>query len=153
MTRVFVRSRVKRHRIDVKTVARVADFVLEQERVPRSAELSVLLVGLRAMRYLNRRYLKVDRDTDVLAFPLNEGTKRGSSLYLGDVVISSDRAVACAKAFNISFVEELLRYLVHGILHLTGYDDTTAHLRKRMEARQERLLNAALEKGLWNAIG
>jgi probable rRNA maturation factor len=104
-------------------------------------EVSVLLVGDRAIRRLHRTYLNHDRPTDVLAFPQQGGVPAPQPHLLGDVVISVETAARQAKAHGHSLDRELALLLIHGILHLVGYDDTTPAARRRMWARQARLLS------------
>ncbi len=95
------------------------------------AEVCIGLVGDTKMRRLNRTYRNQDRTTDVLAFAYREA-RTGSASLLGDVVISIPAARRQAKAFNHSLDEEVLRLLIHGVLHLAGYD----HERSRQQARR-----------------
>lgn len=113
----------------------------------RNAEVSVLLVGDKAMRTLNRHYRGKDRTTDVLAFPLREGRfGRIQPHVLGDIVLSLPAAARQAKAAGEPRSVEIERLLVHGYLHLLGYD----HERSRAEARRmdgrERRLREALQR-------
>ncbi len=104
------------------------------------AELSVLLVGDRAIRALNRRWRKVDRATDVLSFPLAETP--GAGPVLGDVVISIDTAVRRARAEGRGVAVELERYLAHGLLHLMGYDHEAPGEARRMARKEEDLVRS-----------
>ncbi|MEK6743748.1 MAG: rRNA maturation RNase YbeY [Nitrospirota bacterium] len=113
----------------------------------RNAEVSVLLVGDTAMRSLNRHYRGKDRTTDVLSFPLREGRfGRIQPQVLGDIVLSLPAARRQAKAAGEPCQREIERLLVHGYLHLLGYD----HERSRAEARRmdgrERRLREALHR-------
>ncbi|MBS1114316.1 MAG: putative rRNA maturation factor [Nitrospirae bacterium] len=107
------------------------------------SELSVLFVNSRRMKILNTRYRRVPKDTDVLSFPL-----RGEDLYhdpvmLGDIVISAPKALQQSKEFQIPFHDELLRLLVHGLLHLIGYDhERNTYQKKKMEKKERELLDA-----------
>ncbi len=87
------------------------------------AELSILFTGDRAMRSLNRRYRGIDRTTDVLSFSHREGQfaeiRRD---ILGDIVISVPTAARQARERNHSLGREIERLLVHGLLHLLGFD-------------------------------
>jgi rRNA maturation RNase YbeY len=99
-----------------------------------SAEMNLLLVGDRQMRRLNRRFRHKDRPTDVLAFASREaraphGFHRAAS-HLGDVVIALPTARRQAKAAGRPLEEEFVTLLIHGVLHLCGYD----HERSRAEA-------------------
>jgi probable rRNA maturation factor len=151
--KVLVTSRVRARAIDAAAVRRAAVYVMRQSGCPEGTELGVLFLGDRAMRTLNRRYRGVDRDTDVLAFPLAGTGAPVRERLLGDVVVSPGRARACAPGFGTTADAELLLYLVHGILHLCGYDDGAPRQRAKMERRQRLLVAAILRKGLWNVTG
>lgn len=146
--RVLVRSRLKKCRPNGAAVARVARTVMKLTGCPPDTELSVVLTGRGAMRRLNQRYRRTDADTDVLAFPMQ---RRGECVraqrLLGDVVISVDRARSSAARMGTTPDLELLLYLVHGILHLRGFDDQGRQARVRMHERQEAILRAVLKKG------
>lgn len=107
----------------------------------RGWEVSVVLVGDPEIRSLNRRWRRLDRATDVLSFPC--GPSPGPGKVLGDVVISVPRAEAQSRRFRVTLARELQRLLVHGILHLMGYDHKTAPERREMRALEERLLAPA----------
>ena len=96
------------------------------------------------IRKLNARFRNQDKHTDVLAFPLNDTDDIG--VYLGDVVISIDRAREQAPRFNNDLEGELARLIVHGILHLLGYDHHTPSDGKKMKV-QERLALARFTPG------
>ncbi len=102
-------------------------------------DVSVLLVDDPTIRGLNRRWRRLDRATDVLSFPSGPGPDR----VLGDVVISVPRAAEQARRFRVSLARELKRLLVHGILHLMGFDHQTAAQRREMRALEGRLLAGA----------
>jgi probable rRNA maturation factor len=108
------------------------------------AEVSVLLIGDRAMRTLNRRYRGKDRTTDVLSFPLREGRfSLVQQHLLGDIVISVPAAARQARAAGETLLDEIDRLLVHGFLHLLGYDHERGEAEaRRMEARERRLRGA-----------
>lgn len=119
----------------------------------QSSELSVLFVNSRRMKLLNTLYRGINKDTDVLSFPLMDiqpqlGQPQHRSiingpLIMGDIVISVPKALAQAKEFKVSFYDELLRLLVHGILHLIGYDhEINAYQKKKMEKKERELFNA-----------
>lgn len=119
-------------------VARVVEAALRGEKAGRTT-VTVLVTGDRKIRQINRRHLKHDTATDVISFGADE---RG---YLGDIVVSAQTARSTARELGISFKEELARYLVHGTLHLLGYDDHAKKDRDAMHARQEELLKKALK--------
>lgn len=101
-----------------------------------SCQLSIVLASDSLIRRLNKKFMKKGRATDVLAFDL--GTQGGH--LAGDVIVSVDTARRMAKTLKIGVKEEVWRYIVHGVLHLVGYDDTTPQKRKKMWIRQESVI-------------
>lgn len=120
------------------TVQRVVAAVLERER--RRAEITVTFLGRTAMRRLNHEYKGLDRATDVLAFALP--TPDGQ--LVGDVYVCRDVAAREAKQRRIPLRQELIRLVVHGTLHVLGYDhpETEQRTRSPMWRRQERYVEA-----------
>ena len=88
--------------------------ILKAEKA--EGQVDVSFVNDAEMQELNRRYRKKDKPTDVLAFPYGEGG------ILGDVIISKDTARRNAKKFGVSYNSEVKRLIVHGVLHVLGYD-------------------------------
>jgi probable rRNA maturation factor len=141
---VFLQNYQRAVAIDQKWLGRTAEAILSAARA-ETAELSVLLVSDRRMRALNRRYRKKDRATDVLAFPLREGRfSRFRGALLGDVVISMQAAKRQAKEFGHSLRAEIARLLVHGTLHLLGYDHERNVRDAAVMARRERAILRAI---------
>jgi probable rRNA maturation factor len=128
--------------------ARGAAFLAAVGR--EEAEVSVLLVGDRRIRALNREWRHVDRPTDVLSFPLSDPP--GIGPLLGDVVMSVETAARRARDEGRPVSRELERYLAHGLLHLLGYDHERPEDARRMAriearlARDEGLVGAALRE-------
>lgn len=121
-------------------VKRTAGKVLKKEKMP-GCSLSVTYVTDGRIRRLNRKYKGKGSCTDVLAFSMKEGRRlEGEGEFLGDVVISLDAARRQAGRFKSTYERELRLYLIHGILHLLGYDDLTGRDRQKMVKRQEELL-------------
>jgi probable rRNA maturation factor len=105
----------------------------------RTGALSIALVDDRAIRRLHRDHMGLDSATDVLAFPL-DGSPGG---LLGEVVASAETARREAAARGLAPADELLLYVVHGLLHLLGFDDHAPAKRRRMRAAERRALRAA----------
>ena len=105
-------------------------------------EISILFIGDQGIRDLNQRFRGVDRSTDVLSFPqLFEGLPEISgALILGDVAISLETALRQTKKHGLSLEEELTLLLIHGILHLLGYDhEISDHEEERMRKKTREL--------------
>ncbi len=107
----------------------------------RKAGLSIQLVSDRKIQALNRRYLKHNRPTDVIAFGPLEGPKIPSKIpWLGDIVVSLETTKRQARVFGNSFTYELCFYICHGILHIMGYRDKSKREAEQMERMQKRIL-------------
>lgn len=120
-------------------VAALVRDVLRAERVSH-AMISVTFVSNRVIRRMNREHLRRDRVTDVIAFGFRSAGRR--SAIVGDIYIAADVARASAAANHVSAREELTRLVVHGTLHVLGYDhpDNDARTRSTMWKKQERLV-------------
>jgi probable rRNA maturation factor len=143
---VAVTQRCRRAAELAPRLRRRATAALEALRIPQ-AELSLLLVSDPQIRALNRRYRGKDRATDVLSFPMHGRRRpaRGPWL-LGDVVISVDTARRQAAAGGERLVHTAERLLVHGVLHLLGYDHEVSEHEARRMARRERFVARALQR-------
>lgn len=117
---------------------------------PDTTELSISIVGDRAIHSLNREYLGKDRPTNVISFSLQEGAFGHLSPALGDVVISADTAAREAETGGVSTWERVVFLLLHGILHLTGYDHERSGEAeaRRMVKKEKELYTLLAEAGL-----
>ncbi len=120
-------------------IRRAARAVLEGEGAG-NAHVGVVLCDDEMIRYLNACYLGHDWATDVISFPL------GSDPLDGEIYISVDTARHQAAEAGVSLRNELVRLVVHGVLHLLGYDDCTEVERQRMHARQEEYVERILQR-------
>lgn len=140
-------------RLDADRLHRLAIAVLRAENVPGPLELGVVVTDDAEVHTLNRDYLGHDYTTDVISFGMaeqasGEGRPAASRFvtplerpaYLGDIAISYERAAEQAPEFGQSVEAEVATLLIHGLLHLLGYDDTNDADRERMHARQRDLL-------------
>jgi probable rRNA maturation factor len=143
--RVTVSNRQRRWKIDTGLLTRIAGRALDLTGGKR-AQLGIILVDDGAIARLNTQYHHTQGPTDVLSFDYGEGQR--------ELVISVDRAVAQARRFHSTPARELVLYVVHGILHLHGYDDLAAGDRRRMRTAERRLLaNLAKNCGFRGLIG
>ena len=116
-------------KLSTRKIKKIALTILELA-AEKNAELSVALIGNVEMRKLNAKYRKKDYPTDVLSFPV-EGVVPEETRLLGDVIISVDKAIEQARARGHSSEQELITLLIHGVVHLLGYD----HERSARDAR------------------
>ncbi len=123
---------------------------------PDETELSVSIVGDRAIRIINREYLAKDRPTNVISFSLREGDFGGVNPHaLGDVIISADTAAREAEEGGLEFFERLSFLLMHGILHLCGYDHERSGAAEavKMEQKEQQLFRILKKEGLISLTG
>lgn len=125
-------------RLDRSAVAALACHVLTAEGIDR-AEVSLVFCGDEHISGLNREWLDHEGPTDVIAFGLDEEGTDGDGTE-GEVYIDLAQAVRQAPEYDVTVDEEVCRLVVHGILHLLGYDDLEEGARTRMNTRQEELV-------------
>jgi len=113
-------NRQKKHPVRTKAFERLLGELSARYRLP-NPEITLAFVGERAIRTLNRKFLKKDRPTDVLSFPLGEKGADGK-FYLGDIVIAVPVAFRQSRAKGHGLDRELRLLAIHGFLHLLGYD-------------------------------
>jgi probable rRNA maturation factor len=126
--------------LDEPLLAALARHVLDSEEVDDSAELSILFVGADHIRRLNARYAGDDYATDVLAFPMTEDDEDDDPLMVGDVVVCPEVARDNAAKAGSTLARELQMLIVHGTLHLLGYDHQNDAQRAAMEKRMNEIL-------------
>ena len=117
---VIILNRQKKHRVQTKAFERLLGELARRYRLA-DPEVSLAFVGDRAIRTLNRKFMKKDRPTDVLSFPLGEKGPDGK-YYLGDIMIAVPVAFRQAKEKGHALDRELRLLAIHGFLHLLGYD-------------------------------
>lgn len=139
--RIQIDNRQSKQRILKRPLRKIAQRILDASGYPR-AELSITLVDNQAIQEVNRDYLERDWPTNVISFSMLEGEGGGvQPQLLGDVIISTERAASDALDAEIPFEHELWFLLLHGILHLLGYDHErgTEEDAQRMEAREREI--------------
>jgi probable rRNA maturation factor len=133
--------------VDLASLLALAMRALEAEAVDSPAELSIVLTDDATVHELNRTYRATDAPTDVLSFAQSEGDAfahpEGALPHLGDVIISLDTARRQAQEFSLSLQDEVAHLLVHGILHLLGYDHEDPGEAEIMRAREDAILGMA----------
>lgn len=145
---------------DYKKVAEaVICQVLDQERCPYEAEVTLTLTDNETIRRMNREYRQIDRETDVLSFPMNDFPAPADygqlenhmadcfhpdtgELMLGDIVISVEKAREQAACYGHSMKREYAFLIAHSMLHLLGYDHMDPEEAAVMEEKQEAALTA-----------
>lgn len=121
--------------IDPALLRKAVETVLKGEGI-EAAEISLAVIDDPAMHVLNRKYLNHDEPTDVLSFVLEEHP----GCVEGEVIVSADTAAATSRRFGWSADNELLLYVIHGTLHLVGYDDLNPEAQAEMRGRERAYL-------------
>ena len=127
-------------------IRRCCHAVLELEKFEGPAEISVRFTDNEEIRTLNAQYRNIDAATDVLSFPMGENGQYDINLetgakILGDVVISMEKAVEQANAYDHSLQREVAYLTAHSVLHLLGYDHTEKMEKVRMREKEELVMN------------
>ena len=117
-----------------------AQVALEHESQSLDDELSIILSDDARLHELNLNYLGVNAPTDVLSFPASETDPETGTHYLGDILISAPRAQVQAEAAGHSLEAEVQLLVVHGVLHLLGYDHAEPEEKRRMWKAQAEIL-------------
>lgn len=117
---------------------------LEEEEISDDAEVSVTLVDNARIRELNNEFREIDRETDVLSFPMGDESFEvdpdNDAILLGDIVISLEKAQSQAEEYGHSFKREVAFLLTHSLFHLLGYDHMTPEEEAEMFSKQEAVL-------------
>jgi probable rRNA maturation factor len=136
--------------LDLSAFERLAAFVLDREEVPEFAELSIAIVDTVEIAELNEKYRGKSGPTDVLSFECDDlcaVAEPDEPVMIGDVVIAPDVARKNAEELGHTVEEELNLLLVHGALHLLGYDHEEHADAEAMQARERALLTAWVAAG------
>ncbi len=138
--KVAVKNLQKRIPVNPKRIAKTVLKILSKERIKKSGEITLCFVNNRKIKSLNLKYLGRNNPTDVISFDIS-GPKDNKNFF-ADIVISTDRAVENARAFRTKPLFELYLYVIHGVLHILGYDDKTGTERLIMRKKEESLLKS-----------
>jgi probable rRNA maturation factor len=141
---IYLRNTTRKHHLSLRKIEKTVKALLLAVGEPQ-ATLSISFVGDAAIRRLNKEHRGKNRPTDVLSFPLynplevrRKNNVEGERL-LGDIIVSVDTAVRQAAEYGATLTHEIERLLIHGLLHLMGYDHEKPGERRRMEAEERRL--------------
>ena len=127
--------------IDENFIKKIVEVIFKGEKVKKKQEISIAFIGASRMQKLNRKYRGKNKVTDVLSF--SEPEVFLNSDNLGEVIICLKEVKKSARKFDVSFEQELSRILIHGILHILGYD----HEKSKSETiEMEKRENYYLEK-------
>ena len=140
--RVVISSSQKAIRVPRKLLAELVEFVARSEGV-RVGAVDIAVVDSSEISGVNRRFLGHAGPTDVIGFDLSDRASHGLSAQL---VVCGDVAVRQGPLHGLKPQHELMLYVIHGLLHMMGYEDTSIRGAARMHAREEELLKEFLKK-------
>jgi probable rRNA maturation factor len=142
--------------IDVKWLQFVLETVLNAEKAPVNSEISLIITGQERIRQLNRDYRGKDKPTDVLSFSMTEKKENEGDVefivppdgltHLGEIIISYPQAKIQALEHKHSLQKEMAVLVVHGTLHILGYDHEKPELEPAMTAREKEILPGICEE-------
>ena len=135
--RITIKNLQRKIRINSKYVKKAVLETLSLKHSVWPAEINICFVNAEKIKEFNARFLQKDSPTDVIAF----GPSFNKDGAYVDIAVSSDAAIKNAKIFKTTPLYELYLYIIHGVLHILGYDDKTPGQRKKMEAISEGILN------------
>lgn len=142
-----IRNRQRVCRINSRWLRGLVLELLRESFDLEQVELGVSIVGATEMARVNWQFLQHEGSTDVITFDHSETQEsrkppRSVRRINGELYVCVDDALLQAEQFRTTWQAELLRYVVHGILHLVGYDDRTEAERRRMKREENRLMRA-----------
>jgi len=137
---IAITNSQKKIRLNQKRIRAVSERILKQLKQPSRSVLSLSFVSKQRMRALNKKYFKKNSLTDVIGLGY-EGNRSGMyEYYLGDILICPEVASDNSKIYSNPLSEEIKLYVVHGMLHLLGYDDGTKESRGKMRRKEMEVL-------------
>jgi probable rRNA maturation factor len=139
-----LRNRQRARPIEMRRVRAILKTLLEESLEIPDYDLGVYLVADAEMTRVNEGYLQHAGTTDVITFDYNEPGR--PDWLCGELFVCVDEALRQARRFRVPWETEILRYLVHGVLHLRGYDDLTPAKRRKMKLVENRLVKR-LDRG------
>lgn len=151
---IVIANRQRTKKINTRLLKQIVAALFAELEISE-AELGIALVGAGEMARVNWQFLKHEGSTDVITFDHRNSEFQISNFKLeihGELCICVDDAVSQAKQFDTSWQSELVRYIVHGVLHLLGYDDLKPQLRREMKRAENRLVRRLAGRFLFTRI-
>lgn len=154
-----IRNRQRRQRVDVRLLRQITTALLTEVLRLDAVELGISIVAAPEMARLNWQFLQHEGSTDVITFDHSEAQesrrKPGTALRRinGELFVCLDEAVVQARSFRTTWQAELVRYIVHGILHLLGHDDHAAAALRRMKREENRTVRLLAARFAFSKLG
>lgn len=142
MKELFICNRQRAHPIDTTLLHQIATNAIESDLQLESYSLAVQIVSPKKMAEVNWDFLQHEGSTDVITFDYHDYPEHETLDLAGELFISFEDAIKQSKEFSTTPEAELVRYVVHGVLHLIGYDDLSPDKRKVMKREETRIVKA-----------
>lgn len=139
MINIKINPRLKIN-LEPSLVEKACQITLKETNTDAAPDLSVVITDNPQIRKLNKKFRKIDTESDVLSFPSYEIDPDTGKGYLGDIIISYTQALKQASLSNQPIENELQLLTIHGVLHLIGFDHTTQEDKTRMWEVQDKVL-------------
>lgn len=139
---IAIANRQRMKKINSRRLKKIAEALFAELQISE-AELGINLVGAREMALVNETFLRHEGPTDIITFDHRNCEVRSAKCEVkiyGELFICVDVAIRQAKEFKSGWQSEVVRYVVHGVLHLLGHDDLKPHLRRKMKREENRLV-------------
>lgn len=143
MTDISIHYHQTQRRVPRQTIVKIVREILRREKTASLRQIDYIFISDAMMRSLNRQFLRKQTTTDVLAFDVSDRNDRLSEV---EIYINLDQAAKQAKEYRITYTEETLRLVIHGLLHFLGYDDHSEKEQKQMMRRGEDYLKQFYKK-------
>lgn len=144
--RILISNRQRTKKINLHLLKQITEALLAELK-NKNVELGINLVGAKEMAELNWKFLRHEGSTDVITFDHLDGAHGVMRPTLhGELFVCVDDAISQAKQYQTNWQSEIVRYTIHGILHLLGHDDLKSKSRNKMKREENRLLRRAAKK-------
>jgi probable rRNA maturation factor len=168
-----LRNRQRVRRVDLRVLRRIAQALLRETWPEGHCDLGICIVAETEMTALNETFLRHQGSTDVITFDYAEIARQPSRLprsaapntsrrdpqdassapLHGEIFVCVDEAVLQARRFRTNWQSELVRYVVHGVLHLLGYEDLNTRARRKMKTAEDTLVNRLARRFAFRQLG
>lgn len=148
--KILISNKQKSQKITIKDFQRIAIRLIKAMKLPKSSVLSLVFCDDKLIQSINKQHRDKDEPTDVLSFPMprNEFDGGSGAVVLGDIVISVETAQRQASELKHSLKSEIAFLMIHGMLHLNGYDHIDDNDRVSMSAKEAELYKMLCRAGL-----
>jgi probable rRNA maturation factor len=140
---LVIRNRQRTVRVNTRLLRLAAETVLKELLKPAAFDVSVYILRASEMARLNENFLQHQGSTDVITFDYGDSSLKSESsarCLHGEIFVCIDDAIVQARQFRTSWPSEIVRYIIHGLLHLRGFDDQKPIARRKMKREENRLL-------------